>query len=76
MSAMPDNRLVPVPGNGDQSFKDVVTEACIFDGSREFFIIAMFHEKDIAGWYNNARCAQCGAWYKVPSPGLHDYEKV
>lgn len=64
---MADIRSKPIPGDGDQSFKDTVTEACLC-GNRTFVIVAMFDEGTIAGWFVDARCFACGAWYKVPAP--------
>lgn len=63
-----DPRAVPVDGDGDQSFKDTITQACIFDGNTDFVIIARFHEGEIAEYFTEARCIMCGAWYKVPTP--------
>lgn len=62
-----DIRSKPIPGDGDQSFKDFTVEAC-FCGNRTFVIVAMFDEGTIAGWFTNARCFECGAWVSVPAP--------
>lgn len=62
-----DIRLKDIPGSGDQTFKDIVVEACLC-GNSTFVIVAMFDEGTIAGWFTNARCFECGAWYTVPAP--------
>lgn len=66
-----DIREKVVPGDGDPSFKDITVEACLC-GNTTFVIVAMFHEGDIAGWFTEARCFVCGAWYKVPAPVDHE----
>ena len=72
---MADIRSQTVPGDGDQSFKDTIVEQCLC-GNVTFIILARFHEGEIAGWYTDARCFACGAWYKVPAPTAHEESVV
>jgi hypothetical protein len=41
--------------------------AC-FCGSRLFKVGCMFEDNDIAMWFVDAECADCGALVKVPTP--------
>lgn len=39
-----------------------------FCGSRLFKVGCMFEDNDIAMWFVDAECADCGALVKVPTP--------
>lgn len=59
-----EHGIVP---NGPRDFKDTVVEECLC-GCNLFYVIAVFSEGDLAGYYTDAVCYDCGAWVKVPTP--------
>ena len=48
--------------------RGIPTHACPNCGGEIFEILARFEEYDIAMWWVNGKCHECGTWLTVPTP--------
>ena len=63
-----DIRDKPPVDNPDKTWRDTIVRACIC-GNSTFNIVATFNEEgEIAGYFTEATCYDCGRWVRVPTP--------
>lgn len=58
--------LLDLPA-GDNMLPLGPTSECLC-GSDLFVVVAWFRDKDMAGWFTDARCLACGTVLRAPTP--------
>ena len=62
-----DIREKPISNlTSDRTWKDMTVEACLC-GNTTFYIVAKFRDGELAGYFTEAMCFSCNAWYKIPA---------